>query len=149
MAWAFDDEEPGTVWVPGTAAWPEVWHHVIYGGIVTAHNAAFELQIWNHILVPRYGWPVLKPSQVRCTMAQAYAMSLPGSLEKAAAAVGITQQKDVKGGRLMLQMSRPKGFDILGDPVWWDDEDCCWVAAWPDSEFTHWMLPAAAPKDKP
>lgn len=122
MGWAFDDEEPA-IWTPGVAPWPAIIHHVRAGGLVTAHNAAFELQIWNHILVPRYGWPVLKPSQVRCSMACCYAMALPGSLEKAAAAVGIQQQKDLKGGRLMLQMSRPKGFDLLGDPIWWDDED--------------------------
>lgn len=125
MGWAFDDEEPQIVTRETFSAkyGPAYLDHVRTGGIVTAHNAAFELQIWNHILVPRYGWPVLKPSQVRCTMAQAYSMSLPGSLEKAAAAVGIQQQKDLKGGRLMLQMSRPKGVDLLGDPIWWDDED--------------------------
>lgn len=123
MGYAFDDEDPW-LWAPGSGLIvASVERHVADGGLVTAHNAAFELQIWNNIMVPRYGWPVLKPSQVRCTMAQAYAMALPGSLEKAAAAVGIQQQKDLKGGRLMLQMSRPKGFDVLGDPVWWDDED--------------------------
>jgi len=122
MGWAFDDEEPA-IWTPGVAPWPAIIHHVRDGGLVTAHNAAFELQIWNNIMVPRYGWPVLKPSQVRCSMACCYAMALPGSLEKAAAAVGIQQQKDLKGGRLTLQMSRPKGFDLLGDPIWWDDED--------------------------
>ena len=89
--------------------------------LVYAHNAAFELAIWNQIMAPRYGWTPLKPSQMRCTMAMAYAMALPGSLEKAAAALGITEQKDLKGGRLMLQMSRPRGFDVLGDPIWWDD----------------------------
>jgi DNA polymerase len=50
-------------------------------------------------------------------------MALPGSLDNAAKALGITQEKDQKGGRLMLQMSRPKGFDVLGDPIWWDEPD--------------------------
>lgn len=125
MAWAFDEEEPEIVAGPAFVATHGVAYldHVRMGGIVTAHNAAFELQLWNHILVPRYGWPALQPSQVRCTMAQAYAMSLPGSLDKAAAALGIDSRKDSAGARLMLQMSRPRGFDVLGDPVWWDDED--------------------------
>jgi DNA polymerase len=124
LGWAFDDEEP-RIWEPSMPFPDAVEDHVCDDGIVTAHNAAFELQIWNNCLKPRMriGCPVLKPSQVRCTMAQCYAMALPGSLEKAAAAVGIQQQKDLKGGRLMLQMSRPKGFDVLGDPIWWDDED--------------------------
>jgi DNA polymerase bacteriophage-type len=95
-----------------------VFDHVESGGIVLAHNAAFELAIWNHICVPRYGFPELKPEQTRCTMAMAYAMALPGSLEKAAAAVGIPQQKDLAGHRLMMQMCKPKA-----DGGWWDDAD--------------------------
>ena len=122
MGWAIDDREP-ELWTPEYGTPKLIAACLRDGAIVTAHNAAFELQIWNNILAPRYGWPVLKPSQVRCSMACCYAMALPGSLEKAAAAVGIQQQKDLKGGRLMLQMSRPKGFDLLGDPIWWDDED--------------------------
>lgn len=105
------------------------------GCVVVAHNAAFELAIWNNIMVPRYGWPRLDPKQVRCTMAMAYAMSLPGSLEKAAAAVGIKEQKDLAGGRLMLQMCRPRLAPKPGstDPAgqdsheqkvqWWDEPE--------------------------
>ena len=55
-------------------------NHIREGGLVYAHNAAFELSIWNSVCVPRYGWPPLKAEQCRCTMAMAYAMSLPGSL---------------------------------------------------------------------
>lgn len=78
------------------------------GGTVVAHNAAFELAIWNHICVPRYGWPELKPEQVHDTMAMAYAMALPGSLENASAAVGLAVEKDMAGHRLMLSMCKPK-----------------------------------------
>lgn len=82
--------------------------HIMAGGVVYAHNAAFELAIWNNICVPRYGYPPLAHEQMRCTMAMAYAQALPGSLEKAAAAVGIVEQKDLVGGRLMLQMAKPR-----------------------------------------
>lgn len=111
MAWAFDDE-PVAVIGPSSRWWPQlpdrVRAHVASGGTVVAHNAAFELAIWNNVCVPRYGWPQLKPEQMRCTMAQAYAMSLPGSLDKAAAAAGITEQKDMAGARVMMQLARPK-----------------------------------------
>ncbi|MES2348457.1 MAG: hypothetical protein V4641_12920, partial [Pseudomonadota bacterium] len=93
------------------------------GGTVVGHNVAFELAIWNNIMVPRYGWPPLKPEQCRDTMAMAYAMALPGSLEKAAAAVGIAEQKDLAGGRLMLQMSKPREIKPDGTIVWWDDPE--------------------------
>lgn len=125
MGWAVDDTEPAIVTPTEYSAkyGPVYLDHVRTGGLVTAHNAVFEFSIWNHIMVPRYGWPKLRIDQCRCTMAQVYAMALPGSLDRAASALGISQQKDLKGGRLMLQMARPKGFDVFGDPIWWDDND--------------------------
>lgn len=96
----------------------DVFTHVESGGLVYAHNAAFELAVWNQIMVPRYGWPVLKVDQVRCTMAMCYAMGLPGSLEAAAPALGIEQRKDGKGKRIMLKWCRPKA-----DGTMWKPED--------------------------
>ena len=83
MAWCIGDKEV-KLWKPHYQNDRDptkiMLDHVEAGGIVMAHNAAFELAIWNNIMVPRYGWPVLKPEQVRCTMAMAYAMALPGAL---------------------------------------------------------------------
>jgi DNA polymerase len=93
--------------------------HVKSGGIVVAHNAAFELAIWNNVMVKKYGWPPLDPKQVRCTMAMAYAMSLPGALENAAAALGLAAQKDMTGHRVMMQLAKPKTTDPL---TWHTDE---------------------------
>ena len=86
----------------------DLWQHVASGGIVVAHNAAFELAIWNHVCVKKYSFPPLKPEQVRCTMAQAYAMALPGALEKVAPALNVDQRKDMVGSRVMLQLAKPK-----------------------------------------
>ena len=122
MGWALDDREPD-IWYPQMGTPPVIFKCLKENATVAAHNAVFEFSIWNHIMVPRYGWPKLRIEQCRCTMAQAYAMALPGSLDRAASALGISQQKDLKGGRLMLQMARPKGFDVLGDPIWWDDKE--------------------------
>ena len=122
FGWAIDDGEP-EVWFPGM----EFPGHIIIGRMqrwpLIAHNAPFELAIWNHICVPRYGWPPLRPERTRCTMAMAYAMALPGSLENASAALGLTQQKDMAGHRLMMQMSRPRAIEPDGTVVWWDDFD--------------------------
>lgn len=119
LSWAIDDREP-SIWHPQIDTPSTLFAALWEGSLVVAHNAAFEMAIWEHIMVPRYGWPPLKTSQGRCTMAMAYAMSLPGSLEKAAAAVGIERQKDMAGHRLMLQMAKPKTVTPL---TWWDDED--------------------------
>ncbi len=108
MAYAFGDE-PVQIW-----AWEalgslwDVHLHVREGGLVYAHNASFELALWNEVMVPRYGWPVLRPEQTRCTMAMAYAMALPGALEDVSPALGIEQRKDAKGKRIMLKLAKPK-----------------------------------------
>ncbi|BAQ16062.1 DNA polymerase [Methyloceanibacter caenitepidi] len=88
---------------------PEIAEHVESGGLIYAHNAAFERVMWTHLLGPRYGWPIPKTEQWRCTMVMAYAMALPGALEDAALALGLDVQKDAAGRRLMLQMAKPRG----------------------------------------
>ena len=42
-----------------------------------------------------------------CTMQRALAYGLPGKLEQRRRALGLAQQKDMAGHRLMLKMSRP------------------------------------------
>lgn len=115
MAYAFDDGPvnlfSGAALDPARAHGDfrrELEYHIASGGLVYAHNAAFELAIWNNILVPRYGWPSLLPEQCRCTMAMCYAMSLPGALANAAPALGIEQRKDQAGARVMMQLAKPK-----------------------------------------
>jgi DNA polymerase len=118
-AWAFGDDEP-RVWLPGEPCPPEIAKHVEDGGLIAAWNAAFERLAWRQILGPRYGWPIPKLEQYRCVMAQAYAVGLPGSLDQAAAALGVDQQKDAQGYRLMMQMCRPRSIEPL---VWWNDPE--------------------------
>lgn len=74
-----------------------------------AHNCAFEQDVERLLAGPRYGFPVFEIEKQRCTMATGYALSLPGSLEMAAPAVGIKQGKDLIGGRLMMQLAKPRG----------------------------------------
>lgn len=92
------------------------------GATVVAHNAHFEWSIWNNLCVPRYGWPVLDIKQVRCTMAMAYAMSLPGSLDKCAQAIGLDVTKDMAGHRLMMKMCKPRKTKD-GSLQWWDSPE--------------------------
>lgn len=115
MAYVFDD---GAVdlWVPGMMS-PDALEHVEAGGLVYCHNASFELAIWNNVCVPKYGWPPLKLEQMRCTMAMAYAMSLPGSLDKSSAALGVDMRKDIKGSRVMLQLAQPKADGAFWSPA--------------------------------
>ena len=59
---------PVHVWTPDIRGSDAVLY-VQTGSLVVAHNAAFELAIWNNVMVPRYGWPELKPEQCECTQA--------------------------------------------------------------------------------
>jgi len=124
-AFAFDDAEP-EIWTPdrkrppGSAGW---WlGDQLKEVSVIAHNAPFELAVWNEICTKRYGWPELIPEKVSCTMAQAYAMGLPGGLEDAALALGLSVLKDAEGRALMLRMARPRRMEGT-TPIWWDDAD--------------------------
>ena len=109
MAFAFDDE-PVELWTRGDLFPGRVHSHVLNGGVVYAHNAAFELAIWNEIVSPAHKIAPLNPEQARCTMAMCYAMGLPGALENAAPALGLAQRKDAAGKRVMLQLAKPRGF---------------------------------------
>lgn len=102
---------------------PVISNAVEDDAIFYAHNAPFEIEIWNKVLAKRFGWPRLDYKRTRCTMAMAYAMALPGSLDQASAALGLVEGKDAKGHRLMMQMSKPRKVEDDGTIVWWDDED--------------------------
>lgn len=81
---------------------PQVWQdHVLGGGLVSAHNAFFEYLALKHVLGPKYGWAVPEISQMRDTMAQCAAMSIPQSLDGAAQALALPVQKDKDGQRLI------------------------------------------------
>lgn len=121
FAWAVDDMEP-EIWTPGMPLPARLATHVKAGGHFVAHNAPFELEIWNQILVPRYGFPPLAPEQTYCTMAQCYAMGLPGALEDAALALGLHILKDAEGRALMLRMARPRAT-VNGAHTWWTDPE--------------------------
>lgn len=131
MSWAFDEEEPATTWfinpdavgrVFNTLPMGRVLDHVRAGGAMYAHNAEFEHVMWSRVLSRMFpGIPVPRLAQWFDTAAEAAAMALPRNLANVTRALGLDQQKDAKGGRVMLQLSRPRKYDENGRPIWWDD----------------------------
>lgn len=130
MGYAFDDE-PVEIWIPRSQEPLDLFLSVaaepaISGSAaaqVIAHNAPFEIAIWNHVGVKKYGFPPLPTEAFLCTMAMAYAMALPGALEKVAPALGIGDGKDMAGHRLMLQLSQPKNIAPDGSIIWWESDE--------------------------
>lgn len=119
--WCIDDG-PVETWRPGEGFPPELMSALNAGALVFAHNAAFEFALWTHVLAPRYLWPTIPFEQFRCTAAMAAAMALPRDLAGAALAMGLPEQKDMAGKRLMLQLARPRRVD--GEAIrWWEPAD--------------------------
>ncbi len=120
FAWAIGDDYP-EVWTPEEpGAIARLFDFIADGGTFVAHNAPFELAIWNETMRRDFGWPVLPLCQTRCTMAMAYAMALPASLDGAASAVGMPLRKDKEGYTLMMKMAKPRKMHPDGSTTWWD-----------------------------
>jgi DNA polymerase len=119
LAWAFDDEEP-EIWEPGMTLSSRVIEHINAGGEIRAWNAQFERIIWREIMVKRYGAPAIRDEQFVCSAAEAAAMALPRALGQAAKVLGVEQEKDDKGHRLMMTMARPRSVGDDGSIQWWD-----------------------------
>lgn len=114
MAWAPWGAEP-QLWLPGDPV-PD-W---AFDAPLRAWNAPFERAIWAGVLVPRYGFPPADLERWTCTAAEARAMGLPASLDKAAKALRLPVEKDDAGHRLMMRMAKPRKT-IDGLHTWWDD----------------------------
>jgi DNA polymerase len=125
-AYAVDDGEI-KLWLPGDpvpAEFTEAAANPDY--LVVAFNDGFERVIEQHIMSPRYGWPLVPIERHRCLQASALSLALPASLDGAAQALGLEHKKDAGGRRVMLQMAKPRKPRKDEDPTgvyWFDDEE--------------------------
>ena len=78
------------------------------GILLKAFNDGFERAIYNNILVPKYGFPVVQNNQWRCVMAKANVSGFFGDLGTIATAMGLPITKDGKGRAVMLKMCKPR-----------------------------------------
>ncbi len=132
LAISREDREP-LLWVPGvwadrvswvdpieqSEAWDMLWDmSEDEDAVVYAHNAPFEYAIWNYTMPKSVGLQSLKPEQMRCTAAMARRACIPHSLEKCAAYLGLTQQKDTKGKGLIQKLCIPQKPDKDHTETW-------------------------------
>ena len=127
--------------------------------IKTAYNANFE-----RVCLSKWLGVELSAEQWRCTMVHALELGLPGSLDEVAKALGVDQQKDTQGKRLIKKYCVPNRFgqqtlptDDLIDTDWQAFKEYCMqdvrtemavrkkLETFPlhDSEWTLWSIDQA------
>lgn len=113
------DGGPVQTWVMGERQPEDIIDAVRSEAEWHAWNAQFERVIW-HIAFREWQWaPAL--TNWRCSMVLAGLHGLPLGLAPAAMALGLEQEKDMVGNRIMKQMSKPRGHAADGSPIWWED----------------------------
>lgn len=95
-------------WIPSMPLPQDLFDHIAAGKMIEAFNMPFEEAIWNETCVRKYGFPVLPDRVLTCAANKARAFCLPGSLEKAAQALHLDEQKDKEGARLLRKFSMPR-----------------------------------------
>lgn len=95
-------------WKQGDPLPFDLFHHIAMGGLVEAHNAMFERNIWTFVGQRKYGFPPVPPRQWRCSMAKGRASGYPGKLADLGAAMRLNVQKDKRGGELINLFCKPR-----------------------------------------
>ncbi len=105
-AYQFEGDQIPRLWLPGHAPFS-----LGDATLLIAHNAAFEIAIWEEIMEEDYGWPTL-PRDWHDTMAACLMRALPAKLEQALAVLRLPMQKDAIGSTLVRKLNhdmRKKG----------------------------------------
>lgn len=95
-------------WKPGDPLPVDLFAHIAAGGLVEAHNAMFERNLWTFVGQRKYGWPAVPPRQWRCSMAKGRASGFPGKLADLGAAMRLQVQKDKRGTELINLFCKPR-----------------------------------------
>lgn len=108
--WSRPSDKPDKLftWTPECELPAWAVRHITSGGLVLAHNWAFEHSINRHILTPFFGWPEVDPANWRDTVQLAAHFSLPKSLEGLGKVLGVPVQKDMEGNALMKRLAKVK-----------------------------------------
>lgn len=96
------------LWTPDLPAPDDLLNHIHNGGLLEAHNSAFEFYIWKYVATRQLGWPELRLAQLRCSAAKARAFSLPGSLGMVSKVVGLETKDEAAGKRVIKRYCCPR-----------------------------------------
>lgn len=95
-------------WKPGQPLPYDLFEWLASGGHLEAHNVMFERLLWECVCVPKYGFPPLPVSQLRCSMAKARVNAFPPALGNLTGVLKTPVVKDSDGKRLINKYSVPQ-----------------------------------------
>lgn len=106
LCWVTDQGIRG-VWHPGEAG--EGLHALAADPTVQfiAHNTWFEINAWRRLMVPDFGFPDVPDERWEDSQAVCHMKAIQPALERALPLVGLDIEKDMKGNRLTLSLSKP------------------------------------------
>src|SRR5262249_57046207 len=105
------DGVPGPIltWQPGEPPPAEIIDlHADPEGLIAAFNDAFDRQIEQNILAPRYDWPIFPLERRRCLQSSALPSVLPAVLDRVAEALQLPTRKSKQGKEAMKNVARPR-----------------------------------------
>jgi len=88
---------------------------------IEAHNAFFELCIWENVMIPKHDAPEIQRDRWVCSAAKAASLALPRDLGTLAHALHLPVQKDMEGRRLMLKMTKPRKITKNNSDLWHEE----------------------------
>jgi DNA polymerase len=109
IVFAIDDSEP-RLWLPSDPV-PSVFSEIASNPAawrVIAHNFDFEREIYENVLVPRYGFPTIPRGVLHCSQRLAMANAYPAELGLLSQALGLPYRKDPAARKALLEVSRPR-----------------------------------------
>jgi DNA polymerase len=131
VAWAIDDG-PVKCWIPFFGEPMPLDLEIGLSGEprprLIAHNASFERMLISSQAGRKIGMPDLSDVALwDCTAARAACIGLPRTLDGASAALGLAEEKDSVGHKLMMKMSKPRKprkselADLMPGAVLWHE----------------------------
>jgi DNA polymerase len=124
LSWGELGGEPEDLWWPSWQPVPEKLAQAIRDGArLHAFNARFERLITANIAGPRYMMPGPKLDQWHCSEAHAKVNGMGGKLELLGPVMGLSEQKDSEGHRVMLQISKPRKPSKNDPSTRWNDPE--------------------------
>jgi DNA polymerase len=115
LSYRFPRDSMTYLWDPTYPPPHRLFKAIAEGELIEAHASGFEFLVWHYVCHLRMGWLALPLHQMRCSASKARAWNLPGSLDGAAKALRVTNQKDAEGKTLIQRLCVPKS-PVKADP---------------------------------